>query len=118
MQKTDSAVRITHLPTATVVACQDERSQIKNKNKAMRILRARLLDAKRIEDAKKISAERKSQIGSGDRSEKIRTYNFPDRRVTDHRINFTSHQLEAILEGELDELSDTILKVAQDKSHE
>jgi len=118
MQKTDSAVRITHLPTGTVVACQDERSQIKNKNKAMRILRARLLDAKRIEDAKKISAERKSQIGSGDRSEKIRTYNFPDRRVTDHRINFTSHQLEAILEGNLDELSDAILAAAEDKANE
>jgi peptide chain release factor 1 len=118
MQKTDSAVRITHLPTGTVVACQDERSQTKNKNKAMRILRARLLDAKRMEEAKKLSAQRKSQIGSGDRSEKIRTYNFPDRRVTDHRINFTSHQLESILEGDLDELSDAIIKAAEEKKNE
>jgi len=118
MQKTDSAVRITHLPSGTVVACQDERSQIKNKNKAMRILRARLLDAKKIAEEKRMSIERKSQIGSGDRSEKIRTYNFPDRRVTDHRINFTSHQLEAILEGNLDELSDAILRAAEEKKNE
>lgn len=114
MQKTDSAVRITHIPTGTVVACQDERSQLKNKNKAMRVLRAKLLDMKQEEEAKKISNARKIQIGSGDRSEKIRTYNFPDRRVTDHRINFTSHRLEAILEGELDEFSDALLKVAQE----
>ncbi|MCX5705325.1 MAG: peptide chain release factor 1, partial [Candidatus Omnitrophica bacterium] len=105
MQKTDSAVRITHVPTGAVVACQDERSQGKNKSKAMRILAARLADLKQQEDAKKLSRERKSQIGSGDRSEKIRTYNFPDRRVTDHRINFTSHRLEQILDGDLDELS-------------
>jgi peptide chain release factor 1 len=115
MQKTDSAVRITHLPSGTVVACQDERSQIKNKSKAMRVLRARLLDARQIEEAKKLSAQRKSQIGSGDRSEKIRTYNFPDRRVTDHRINFTSHQLESILEGDMDELSDAIMKAVEAK---
>ncbi|MFH0739215.1 MAG: peptide chain release factor 1 [Candidatus Omnitrophota bacterium] len=115
MQKTDSAVRITHLPTGVVVSCQDERSQLKNKNKAMRILRAKILDAKREEEAKKLSQARKSQIGSGDRSEKIRTYNFPDRRVTDHRINFTSHRLEAIFEGDLDELSDTLLKTAQER---
>lgn len=115
MQKTDSAVRITHIPTGMAVACQDERSQLKNKNKAMRILRAKLLDAKREADSKKISQERKTQIGSGDRSEKIRTYNFPDRRVTDHRINFTSHRLEGILEGGLDELSDALLKAAEEK---
>jgi peptide chain release factor 1 len=114
MQKTDSAVRITHLPTGVVVSCQDERSQLKNKNKAMRILRAKLLDARREEESKRISQARKSQIGSGDRSEKIRTYNFPDRRVTDHRINFTSHQLESIFEGELDEFSDALLKAAED----
>jgi peptide chain release factor 1 len=113
MQKTDSAVRITHLPTGIAVACQDERSQLKNKTKAMRILRAKLLDVKKQEDSKKISQERKSQIGSGDRSEKIRTYNFPDRRVTDHRINFTSHRLEAIIEGDLDELSDALIKASQ-----
>ena len=114
MQKTDSAVRITHLPTGTAVACQDERSQLENKNKAMRILRAKILDARQHEESKKISQERKSQIGSGDRSEKIRTYNFPDRRVTDHRINLTLHQLEAILEGDLDELSDTLIKAARE----
>ena len=117
MQKTDSAVRITHIPSGAVVPCQDERSQLKNKNKAMRILRARLLDIKQQEESKKISAERKSQIGTGDRSEKIRTYNFPDRRLTDHRINFTSHRLEAILEGELDELSDALIKAAEEKAN-
>jgi peptide chain release factor 1 len=116
MQKTDSAVRITHIPTGLVVTCQDERSQLKNKNKAMRILGARLLDMKREEESKKISQERKSQIGSGDRSEKIRTYNFPDRRVTDHRINFTTHRLEAILEGELDELSDALMGATQEQN--
>jgi peptide chain release factor 1 len=118
MQKTDSAVRITHIPTGVVVACQDERSQLKNKNKAMRILRARLLDMKKQEEMKRISDARKSQIGTGDRSEKIRTYNFPDRRVTDHRINFTSHQLEAILEGDLDELSDALIKAQEAKKSE
>ncbi len=114
MQKTDSAVRITHLPTGTVVTCQDERSQLKNKNKAMRILRAKILDMRQQEELKKISQARKSQIGSGDRSEKIRTYNFPGRRVTDHRINFTLHKLEAILEGDLDELSDALIKAARE----
>lgn len=116
MQKTDSAVRITHIPTGVVVACQDERSQLKNKNKAMRILRAKLLDTKREDEVKRLSQARKIQIGTGDRSEKIRTYNFPDRRVTDHRINFTSHQLEAILEGELDELSDALIKAQEEKA--
>jgi peptide chain release factor 1 len=118
MQKTDSAVRITHIPTGTVVACQDERSQLKNKNKAMRILRARILEAKQEEESKRMSNERKTQIGSGDRSEKIRTYNFPDRRVTDHRINFTSHRLEAVLEGEMDEISDALLKAAEEKKQD
>ncbi|HTZ11618.1 MAG TPA: peptide chain release factor 1 [Candidatus Margulisiibacteriota bacterium] len=118
MQKTDSAVRITHIPTGTVVACQDERSQTKNKNKAMRILRARILEAKQEEESKRLSKERKTQIGSGDRSEKIRTYNFPDRRVTDHRINFTSHRLEAVLEGEMDEISDALLKAAEEKKQD
>lgn len=117
MQKTDSAVRITHAPSGLVVACQDERSQIKNKNKAMRILRARLLDKKREEDFKKLSRERKSQIGSGDRSEKIRTYNFPDRRITDHRIGFTTHRFEAVLGGEMDELSDALIKAGEEKAH-
>jgi len=118
MQKTDSAVRITHLPTNTVVACQDERSQIKNKAKAMRVLRARILEVKIENEAKKLSSARKTQIGTGDRSEKIRTYNYPDRRVTDHRINFTSHQLEGILEGQMDELFEALLKAEQEKKRE
>lgn len=117
MQKTDSAVRITHIPTGLAVACQDERSQLKNKVKAMRILRAKLLDKKREEEIKKLSQARKSQIGTGDRSEKIRTYNFPDRRITDHRINFTTHRLEAVLEGDLDELSDALIKAAKEPIH-
>jgi len=115
MQKTDSAVRITHIPTGTVVACQDERSQIKNKAKAMRVLRARILEVKIENEAKKLSTARKTQIGTGDRSEKIRTYNFPDRRVTDHRINFTSHQLEDVLEGQMDELFEALLKAEREK---
>ncbi len=118
MQKTDSAVRITHIPTGTVVACQDERSQIKNKAKAMRVLRARILEVKIADEAKRISSARKTQIGTGDRSEKIRTYNFPDRRVTDHRINFTSHQLEGILEGQMDELFEALLKAEAEKKNE
>lgn len=117
MQKTDSAVRITYLPSGMVVTCQDERSQLKNKNKAMRILRARLLDIKKQEELKKISQERKSQIGSGDRSEKIRTYNFPDRRVTDHRINLTLHKLDAIMDGDLDDLSDTLIKAFETETN-
>ncbi len=115
MQKTDSAVRVTHIPTGTVVACQDERSQLKNKTKALRILRARILAAREEEEFKRASAARKVQIGTGDRSEKIRTYNFPDRRVTDHRINFTTHNLEGILEGDLDEISDALIKAAREK---
>jgi peptide chain release factor 1 len=107
---TDSAVRITHLPTGMVVTCQDERSQLKNKNKALRVLSARLLDRLKQQEAHKISSERKSQVGTGDRSEKIRTYNFPSHRVTDHRINLTLHKLEAVLEGELDAICDTLIK--------
>ena len=106
----DSAVRITHLPSGMVVTCQDERSQLKNKNKAMRVMRARLLDIKTQEEFKKVSLTRKSQIGTGDRSEKIRTYNFPDRRVTDHRISLTIHRLEAVLEGNLDDIIDALIK--------
>jgi len=101
---TDSAVRITHIPTDIVVTCQDERSQLKNKIKAMKVLRSRILDKARHDYMSKISQDRKNQVGSGDRSEKIRTYNFPDRRVTDHRIGLTLHKLEAILNGELDEV--------------
>jgi len=101
---TDSAVRITHVPTGLAVSCQDERSQYKNKAKAMKVLRARLYEKQRKDHEDKISKDRKKQIGSGDRSEKIRTYNFPDRRVTDHRIGFTMHSLEEIMEGGLDEM--------------
>jgi len=118
MQKTDSAVRITHIPTGIVVACQDERSQLKNKNKAMRILRARLMDLKQEEELKKITQERRSQIGSGERSEKIRTYNFPDRRITDHRIGFTTHRLQEVLDGDLDELSDALIEAEQRNRNE
>jgi peptide chain release factor 1 len=101
---TDSAVRITHLPTGLVVTCQDEKSQLKNKNKALKVLRARLLDEKTREQNEKRSADRKNQIGSGDRSERIRTYNFPQGRVTDHRVGLTLYRLEAVLQGDLDEI--------------
>jgi peptide chain release factor 1 len=101
---TDSAVRITHLPTGLVVTCQDEKSQHKNKAKAMKILKARLLEALEEERQSELSAERKNQVGSGDRSERIRTYNFPQNRVTDHRVGLTIYKLENVLEGKLDEL--------------
>lgn len=101
---TDSAVRITHLQTGLVVTCQDERSQYKNKAKAMRVLRARLFDKLKSESEDRITKDRKKQIGSGDRSEKIRTYNFPDRRITDHRVNITIYRLPEIMEGDMDEL--------------
>lgn len=112
---TDSAVRITHLATGIVVSCQDERSQLKNKIKAMRVLRARLLDKMQEEQQSKQSLSRRSQVGTGDRSEKIRTYNFPDRRVTDHRISLTLHKLEAILNGGLDELISALLQEEKKK---
>ncbi len=101
---TYSAVRITHLPSGMVVSCQDEKSQIKNRAKALRVLRSRLYEVKLQEQQKQITDERRSMIGSGDRSEKIRTYNFPDNRVTDHRIKFTVHQLDRVMDGELDEI--------------
>jgi peptide chain release factor 1 len=106
---TDSAVRITHLPTGLVVTCQDERSQIKNRAKAMRVLRARLLEQAQEEQRSQIAAARKSQVGTGERSERIRTYNFPQGRVTDHRIGLTVHQLPDVLEGDLDELAEALL---------
>lgn len=111
---TDSAVRITHLPTGIVVSQQDEKSQHKNKAKAMRVLRARLYEAERQALADARAADRKSQVGSGDRSERIRTYNFPERRVTDHRINLTLHQLDKVLEGDLNELIDAL--IAEDQA--
>ena len=100
---TDSAVRITHLPSGLVVTCQDERSQLKNKIKAMKVLRAKLLDKMRQDEANKLASDRKTQVGTGGRSEKIRTYNFPDRRITDHRIGLTIYKFEDVLEGRIDE---------------
>ena len=105
---TDSAVRLTHLPTGLVVTCQDERSQIKNRAKALRVLRARLLERAQTEQAAAIAADRRSQVGTGERSERIRTYNFPQGRVSDHRINLTLHRLPTVLEGDLDELIDAL----------
>lgn len=105
---TDSAVRITHLPTNLVVTCQDEKSQLKNKNKALKVLRARLLDSMIREQNEKRSQERKSQIGTGDRSGRIRTYNFPQGRVTDHRIGLTLYKLESIIQGDIDEIIDEL----------
>jgi peptide chain release factor 1 len=105
---TDSAVRITHVPTGLVVAMQDEKSQLQNKQKAMRVLRARLYEQERERQQAELAATRRSQIGGGERAEKIRTYNFPENRLTDHRIKLTVHQLDRILEGELDEFTDAL----------
>lgn len=110
---TQSAVRITHIPTGTVVSCQDEKSQHKNKDKAMRVLRARLLDKAQEEQQKAISGARKAMVGSGDRSERIRTYNFPQNRITDHRIGLTLHRLEYVLQGDLDELIEALVTTDQ-----
>lgn len=106
---TQSAVRITHLPTGLVVACQDEKSQHKNKEKALKVLRARLLDLYQRQQQEQLANERRSQVGTGDRSERIRTYNFPQGRVTDHRIGLTLHKLEAVLDGELDEIIEALI---------
>lgn len=110
---TDSAVRITHIPTGIVVSCQDEKSQFKNKDKAMKILRSRIYEVMEEQRHKEIADERKSQVGSGDRSERIRTYNFPQGRVTDHRINLTLYKLEQVLNGSLDELIDSLITADQ-----
>ena len=109
INKTESAIRITHLPTGTVVECQDERSQHKNKDKAMRILRSRILEAEREKQQSSIADERKNQVGSGDRSERIRTYNYPQKRLSDHRIGLTIYKLEQILNGDLDEVIDALI---------
>lgn len=113
VNRTESAVRITHLPTGIVAQCQDEKSQLQNKEKSMRMLRAKLLDVAQQEQAAATAQDRKSQVGTGDRSERIRTYNFPQGRVTDHRIGLTLHKLEQVLNGELDELVDALIAQAQ-----
>jgi peptide chain release factor 1 len=105
---TDSAVRITHLPTGVVVACQEERSQIKNRSKAMKVLKSRILDSMHSEQNARLAADRKSQVGSGDRSERIRTYNFPQGRMTDHRIGLTLYRLDALMEGDIGEVVDSL----------
>ena len=112
---TDSAVRITHIPTGIVVTCQDEKSQLKNKDKAMRVLMARLLEQKQEEQAAQYAQERRSQVGTGDRSERIRTYNFPQGRITDHRIGCTLHQLETFLDGEIDEMIEALISEDQSR---
>ncbi len=109
VNKTESAIRITHLPTGIVVECQDERSQFKNKDKALKVLRSRLYEAAQQEQIDKIASERKAQVGSGDRSERIRTYNYPQGRVSEHRIGLTLYRLEQILNGDLDEIIDALI---------
>ena len=109
VNKTESAIRITHLPTDTVVECQDERSQHKNKDRAMKILRSKILEAEREKQHDAIAGERRAQVGTGDRSERIRTYNYPQGRVSDHRINLTLYKIEAILNGDLDEIIDALI---------
>jgi len=106
---TDSAIRITHIPTGLVVTCHDERSQLKNKEKAMKVLRSRLYEMEKEKQMKEVAEDRKSQVGSGDRSEKIRTYNYPQSRVTDHRIGKTIYQLQQFLDGEIDEMIDALI---------
>ena len=109
VNKTESAIRITHLPTGTVVECQDERSQHKNKDRAMKVLRSKILEAEMEKQASSIAGERRAQVGTGDRSERIRTYNFPQGRVSDHRINLTLYKIEAIMNGDLDEIIDALI---------
>ena len=109
VNKTESAIRITHLPTGIVVQCQDEKSQLKNKEQAMRVLKSRLFDYYQSQQDAALASERRNQIGSGDRSERIRTYNFPQGRVTDHRIGLTLYKLEQFLDGDMDELIDALI---------
>ena len=113
VNRTETAIRITHLPTGIVVQCQDEKSQLKNKEKAMRVLRARVLEQAQQQQADAIAADRKNQVGSGDRSERIRTYNFPQGRVTDHRIGLTLHKLDFVLNGQLDEILNGLITADQ-----
>lgn len=113
VNRTETAIRITHLPTGIVVQCQDEKSQLKNKEKAMKVLRARILDQARREQQDAVAADRRSQVGSGDRSERIRTYNFPQGRVTDHRIGLTLHKIDAILAGDLDDILNALITADQ-----
>jgi peptide chain release factor 1 len=115
---TDSAVRITHLPTGVVVAMQDERSQLQNRDKAMRVLRARVYEAERERQAAEQAAARSAQVGTGARAEKIRTYNFPENRVTDHRIKLTTHRLDQVLQGDLDEYTDALTSEQQRRALE
>jgi peptide chain release factor 1 len=118
VNKVETAIRVTHIPTGVVVVCQDERSQLKNRLKAMAVLRARLLDMKQSEQAEEIAGSRKQQVGTGERSEKIRTYNFPQDRLTDHRIGLTVHNLPRILDGEIDEVIDAVAADEQAKALE
>ncbi|HHY65253.1 MAG TPA: peptide chain release factor 1, partial [Clostridiaceae bacterium] len=113
VNKTSSAIRITHIPTGIVVTCQDQRSQHKNREKAMRVLKAKLYELERMKHESELAENRKSQVGTGDRSERIRTYNFPQRRVTDHRIGFTLYQIDQFINGDMDELIDALITTDQ-----
>lgn len=115
VNKTESAVRITHIPTGIVAQCQDEKSQLKNREKCMRVLRSRVLEMEREKQRAATAQDRKNQVGTGDRSERIRTYNYPQGRVTDHRIGLTLHRLDAVLNGDLDEILDALITAQQSK---
>ena len=115
VNKTESAVRITHIPTGIVAQCQDEKSQLKNREKCMRVLRSRVLEMEQEKHRAATAQDRKSQVGTGDRSERIRTYNYPQGRVTDHRIGLTLHRLDAVLNGDLDEILDALITAQQSK---